>query len=73
MLDPAPQVPSERLCLTGTSADLGQLAASAALALARAVTGVPLLIVKANTIGKYLYVPAQVGPGLEGREEGVEG
>ncbi|GIL86770.1 hypothetical protein Vretimale_15639 [Volvox reticuliferus] len=53
-------VPSERLCVTGAAADLGQLAGSFALALARAVTSIPLLIVKANTVGKYLYVPSQM-------------
>eukprot|EP00198_Chlamydomonas_reinhardtii_P002517 XP_001691853.1 predicted protein [Chlamydomonas reinhardtii] len=47
-------IPSERLCPSGTSTDLGQLAGSSALALARAITSVPLLVVKANTIGKYL-------------------
>ncbi|GLI69288.1 hypothetical protein VaNZ11_013871, partial [Volvox africanus] len=53
-------VPSERLCVMGAAADLGRLAGSFALALARAVTSIPLLIVKANTVGKYLYVPSQM-------------
>jgi hypothetical protein len=66
----APQVPSEKLCPSSLSSgssggllgglDLGQLAGSSALALARAVTIVPVLIVKANTVGKYITVPAQV-------------
>ncbi|KAG2448232.1 hypothetical protein HYH02_006817 [Chlamydomonas schloesseri] len=55
-------IPSERLCPTGTSADLGQLAGSSALALARAISSVPLLVVKANTIGKYLTIPSAMNP-----------
>ncbi|GLC69880.1 hypothetical protein PLESTF_000890900 [Pleodorina starrii] len=51
-------VPSERLCVSGAAADLGQLAGSTALALARSVTSLPLLIVKANTVGKYLFIPS---------------
>ncbi|KAG2489618.1 hypothetical protein HYH03_011898 [Edaphochlamys debaryana] len=66
-------IPSERLCPTGASTDLGQLGASSALALARAVTSVPLLIVKANTVGKYLYIPSAAAAGGPSSSLGLGG
>ncbi|KXZ56979.1 hypothetical protein GPECTOR_1g884 [Gonium pectorale] len=58
-------VPSERLCPSG-AADLGQVSGSAALGLARAVSSLPLLIVKANTVGRFLNIPSQAGAGVAG-------
>ncbi|EFJ42867.1 hypothetical protein VOLCADRAFT_119275 [Volvox carteri f. nagariensis] len=56
-------VPSERLCVAGAAADLGQLAGSSALSLAKSITSIPLLIVKANTMPGAPGGPAISGGG----------